>query len=73
MRYEYMLERCEVTVARTLVYHWMASLGMPWAVMWSISSDLMRENTSSNLCLAMVGGCWRARRRQGGENYLEDG
>ena len=51
-----------MTVARTLVYHWMASLGIPWAVIWSISSDRMRENTSSNLCLAMAGGRWEERR-----------
>ena len=67
------LQSCKAAVARTLVYHWMASLGMPWAVIWSISSDLMRGNTSSNLCLAMAGGCWGAGRRQGGENYLEVG
>jgi hypothetical protein len=44
------------SAARTLVYHWMTTSGMPWAVIWSISSDLMRGNTFSNLCFAIAGG-----------------
>lgn len=58
-------------VVHTSVYHWTASLGMSWAAMWSINSDLMRWNTPSNLCLAMAGGSWRARKGQESVGFLK--